>query len=147
MKLRIEADLKSSMKSGDKPRTSALRLMLAEIQRKEIDVRQTLDEAGVIRVLEKMAKQRRAAIKQFEQAGRDDLRDREQYELDLILSYLPTPLSAADLEALIEQAIAEAQATSMHDMGKVMAALKSAAPGRADLSLASRKIKEKLARD
>lgn len=145
MKLRIEADLKSTMKRGDKPRLSALRLILSEIQRKEIDTRETLDDAGIISVLEKMAKQRREAIAQFENAGRTDLRDKEQFELETILSYLPPPLSEAELNALIEHAFAQSKATSLQDMGKVMAIIKAEAQGRADLSVVSRKIKEKLA--
>ncbi|MBC6414393.1 MAG: GatB/YqeY domain-containing protein [Chromatiales bacterium] len=144
MKHRIEDDAKLAMKSGDKARLAVLRLMLSEIKRIEIDSRQPLDDDGVVDVLGKMAKQRRESIKQFADAGRVDLQEKESFELEVITGYMPQPLSEVELHALIDQAIAHIGATSIKDMSKVMAEIKTQARGSVDLSIASRIVKTKL---
>ena len=144
MKHRIEDDAKIAMKSGDKPRLSALRLILSEIKRIEIDSRKPLDDNGILDVLSKMAKQRRESIKQFAEAGRADLQEKETSELEIITSYMPEPLSETELGALIDQVIAKAGATDIKDMSKVMAEIKAQAHGSVDLSVASRIVKSKL---
>lgn len=144
MKDRIAADIKAAMKAGDKARVGALRLVMAGIRQKEIDDRAELDDASIVALLGKMAKQRRESIEQYEKAGRDDLRDKEQYELDLINAYLPAPLSEGEIDALIERAVAETGAAGMKDMGKVMAAVKSAGEGRIDMSAVSARVRAKL---
>ena len=144
MKHRIEDDAKLAMKSGDKPRLAVLRLILSEIKRIEIDSRTPLDKAGILDTLGKMAKQRRESIKQFAAAGRSDLQEKENFELEVITSYMPTQLSETELETLIEQAINQTGATGIRDMSKVMAEIKTQAQGSADLSAVGRIVKAKL---
>lgn len=142
---RIKEDMKAAMRAKDKVRLGAIRLIQAEIKRIEVDERIELDDARVLAILDKMSKQRRDSLTQFKEAGRDDLADQEQIELDVIAEFLPAPLGDDELAALIKQAVADSGAASMQDMGKVMAILKPQVQGRADMADVSQKIKAKLA--
>jgi uncharacterized protein len=144
LKARITDDMKSAMKAGDKDRLKVVRQMLAAIKQVEIDKRIELDDAGILAVLEKMVKQRRDSVEQFERGGRDDLARIEQDEIEMIETYLPEPLGEAELEALIDAAFAATGAASMRDMGKVMAHIRSAAAGRADLGAVGARVKARL---
>ena len=144
LKARITDDMKSAMKAGDKDRLKVVRQMLAAIKQVEIDKRIELDDAGILAVLEKMVKQRRDSVEQFERGGRDDLARIEQDEIGVIETYLPEPLGEAELEALIDAAFAATGAESMRDMGKVMAHIRSAAAGRADLGAVGARVKARL---
>lgn len=132
------------MKSGDKKRLGVIRLMLAAIKQIEVDERIELDDTRVIAVLDKMAKQRRESITQFDQAGRDDLSEIEQAELKIIREYLSEALSEAEINQLVEQTIASTGAASIKDMGKVMGMLKPKLQGRADMGQVSQLIKSRL---
>jgi uncharacterized protein YqeY len=144
LKERITEDMKSAMRSGEKDRLVAIRMILAGIKQREVDERITLDDSQVFAVLEKMVKQRKEAIAQFQAGGRDDLVAKESAELALLQNYLPAQLSDAEIDGLIAQAIAATGASSIKDMGKVMAAAKAAAQGRADMGVVSAKIKARL---
>jgi uncharacterized protein len=144
LKQRIQEDVTTAMRARDKPRLSALRLVSAAIKQLEVDSRAQLDDPDVLRVLEKMLKQRRDSLRQFSDAGRQDLADQESYEIAIIETYMPEALSEGELEALIDAAIAETGAGCMRDMGKVMGLLKSRIQGRADLGAVSASVKEKL---
>ena len=144
LKERITEDMKSAMRSGEKQKLAAIRLILAAIKQREVDERVTLDEPQVLSVIEKMAKQRRESITQFEAGGRADLVAQEKAELDLLTAYLPTPLTEAELDALIGQAIGATGAASLKDMGKVVAQVKTAAAGRADMARVSALVKARL---
>jgi len=141
----IQQDMKTAMKSGDKDRLKVIRLILAAVKQIEIDKRIELDDAAVLVVLNKMVKQRHDSVTQFTDGGRADLADIEIAEIAVLDDYLPEQLSAADLEALIDQVIAETGADSMRDMGKVMGLIKEKAEGRADIGAASAKVKARLA--
>ncbi|HEX4648475.1 MAG TPA: GatB/YqeY domain-containing protein [Steroidobacteraceae bacterium] len=141
---RITEDMKSAMRAGDKDRLATVRLALAAIKQREVDERITLDDPKVLAVLEKMIKQRREAITQFESGGRADLVAKETAEIAVLQSYMPSQLSDAEIDALIGEAIAATGAASIKDMGKVMAAVKPKAQGRADMSAVSARIKQKL---
>lgn len=143
-KQRIEADMKAALRAKDKDRLGTLRLILAAIKQREIDDRTTLSESEVLGVLEKMIKQRRDSISQFEQAGRQELADKEAAEVAVIQEYLPAALSEAEIDAAIAEAIARNGASSQQEMGKIMALLKARLQGRADMALVSRKVKAKL---
>jgi len=142
---RIKEDMKTAMKSGNKSRLGVIRLILAAIKQVEVDERITLDDTRTIQVLDKMLKQRRESIRQFSDAGRNDLVDIEEAEVIVIQDYLPQALSESEIDAIIAGAIAEAGATSVKDMGKVMGFLKDKMQGRADMSLVGLKIKAALA--
>lgn len=144
LKERITEDMKSAMRAGDKDRLATVRLALAAIKQREVDERITLDDPKVLAVLEKMIKQRREAITQFESGGRADLVAKETAEIAVLQGYLPSQLSDAEIDALISEAIAATGAASIKDMGKVMAAVKPKAQGRADMSAVSARIKQKL---
>ncbi|MCY4154151.1 MAG: GatB/YqeY domain-containing protein [Gammaproteobacteria bacterium] len=144
LKHRINEDVKSAMRSKDKERLAALRLISAAIKQREIDERINLDDAQVSAVLNKMAKQQRDSIEQYASAGRDDLVKKEQFELSIILGYLPQPLDAAQISAKVAEAIAATGAVGMKDMGKVMGQLQAALQGRADLSQVSALVKTRL---
>lgn len=149
LKARLMDDVKTAMKSGDKERLATLRLIQSEIKKVEIDTRSEgdrpqLDDAQVLAVLEKMLKQRRDSISQFQAAGRQDLVDKEAAEVVVIEAYMPARLSEAELDQLIADAIASSGATSARDMGKVMAVLKQQAAGRADMQTLSARVKAKL---
>lgn len=141
---RITEDMKSAMRAGEKERLATIRLILAAIKQREVDERITLDDPQVLSVLEKMVKQRREAITQFASGGRADLVAKETAEIEVLQGYLPAQMSPAELEALITEAIAATGASSIKDMGKVMAAVKPKAQGRADMGAVSARIKQKL---
>ena len=145
LKAQIQQDMKTAMKSGDKDRLKVIRLILAAVNQIEIDKRIELDDAAVLVVLNKMVKQRHDSVTQFTDGGRTDLADIEIAEIAVLDDYLPEQLTAADLDALIDQVIAETGADSMRDMGKVMGLIKEKAEGRADIGAASAKVKARLA--
>jgi hypothetical protein len=144
LKARIQDEVKTAMKAGDKRRVGALRLITAAIKQREVDERIELNDTQVLAVLDKMLKQRRESITQYEKARRDDLVDQEAYEVSLIQEYLPKPLSEAEIAAAIAEAIATTGATSIRDMGKIMALLKPELQGRADIGAVSALVKQKL---
>jgi len=144
LKTRINDDVKSAMRAKEKDRLGALRLITAAIKQKEVDERIELDDSGVLAVLEKMVKQRKDSIDQYGKAGRDDLIAREQYELDLIQTYLPEQMTEAEIEAVVAEAVAATGATEMKDMGKVMGIVKPKVAGKADMGLVSKLVKSKL---
>ena len=136
--------MKPAMKAGEKERLATIRLALAAIKQREVDERITLDDTQVLAVLDKMIKQRREAITQFQSGGRADLVAKETAEIGVLQGYRPSQMSEAELDELIAQSIAAAGATSVKDMGKVMALVKPKAQGRADLGAVSARIKQKL---
>ena len=144
IKTRISAAVKSAMRAGDKRKLAALRLIQAAFKQKEVDERIELDDDQAIAVLTRMAKQQRDALRQFEQAGRADLAEKEQFELTLIEAYLPARLSPAETDRIIAQALAETGAVSIRDMSRVMALIKGRLGPRADMALISGKVKARL---
>ena len=145
LKQQLTEDMKTAMKSGDRTRLEVIRLINAAIKQREVDERIMLDDAAVLGVLEKMLKQRRDSITQFEAAARHDLADKEKFEVGVIQHYLPAQLSAAEVDAAIATAITEAGATSAKDMGKVMGLVKPKVAGRTDVGKLSELVKAKLA--
>ena len=141
---RINDDVKVAMKAKDKPRLGVLRLITAAIKQREVDERITLDDDQVLAVLEKMIKQRKDSIEQYEKAGRDELAQQEAFEIGIIQEYLPEQLSDTEIDALIAEAISSSGAASMKDMGKVMGMLKPKLAGRADMGQVSQIIKKQL---
>jgi uncharacterized protein YqeY len=141
---RIKDDMKAAMKGGDKPRLAVIRLMMAAIKQREVDERIELNDEQVLAVLDKMVKQRRDSIKQYTDAGRTDLADVEQSEVEIIQGYLPEALSEAEVGDIVAQAIADTGAASMQDMGKVMGKVKPQVQGRADMGAVSAIVKQKL---
>ncbi len=141
LKDRIKDDMKVAMKGGDKARLGVIRMILAAIKQIEVDERIELDDDRTIAVLDKMLKQRRESIKQFREAGRDDLADTEELEIVVIQDFLPQALTDEEIEGMITQAVADSGAESIKDMGKVMGLLKPKMQGRADMSVVSAKIK------
>jgi len=133
------------LKAGDKRRLGAVRLILAAVKQKEVDERKELTDPEVLAVLEKMLKQRRDSISQYEQAGRTDLAEQEAFEVGVIQGYMPAALGDAEIAALIEEAIAATGAKAMADMGKVMAIVKPKIQGRADMGAVSARVKQRLA--
>jgi uncharacterized protein len=144
LKERITEDMKTAMRAGDKERLATVRLLLAAIKQREIDERISLDDGQVLAVIEKMIKQRREAISQFASGGRSDLVAKETAEIGVLQAYLPTQLTAAEIDALITEAIAATGAASIKDMGKVMGFVKPKAQGRTDMGALSARIKQKL---
>ena len=144
-KERLTEDVKAAMRAGEKPKLAALRLISAAVKQYEVDHRVSLEEGAALELLTKMAKQRRESISQFQSAGRDDLVTQEEFELALILDYLPQPLSDAEVEQLVTDAIATSGATGVRDMGKVMGVLNAKMKGRADMAAVSAMVKGKLA--
>jgi uncharacterized protein len=144
LKERITEDMKTAMRAGDKDRLATIRLALAAIKQREVDERITLDDGQVLAVVEKMIKQRREAITQFQSGGRADLVAKENAEIAVLQGYLPAQMSDADIDALIAEAISATGATSIKDMGKVMGYVKPKAQGRADMGALSARIKQKL---
>ena len=144
LKARIHEDMKTAMRGGDKRRLGVVRLILAAIKQREVDERIELDDTQILAVLDKMLKQRRESLAQYEQAGRADLAEQERYEMEVVQGYLPQPLGAAEVDAMIAAAIAETGAAGIKDMGKVMAQLKPRLQGRADMGAVSAQIKAKL---
>jgi uncharacterized protein YqeY len=144
LKERITEDMKSAMRAAQKERLGTVRMILAGIKQREVDERVILDDSQVLAVIDKMVKQRKESIAQFEAGGRADLVAKEKAEIALLQEYLPTQLSPDEIEALISAAIAKTGAASLKDMGKVMGALKSELAGRADMGAVSARIKQKL---
>ncbi|MDJ0890414.1 MAG: GatB/YqeY domain-containing protein [Gammaproteobacteria bacterium] len=146
LKQRIVEDMKAAMRARDKERLAAVRLITAALKQVEVDERlASIDDVRTLAVLQKMLKQRRDSIAQYTKANRQDLADREAYEVAIIESYMPEPLGDAELEQLIEAALGDTGAESMRDMGKVMAKLKDRVQGRADMGAVSAKVKNRLA--
>jgi len=145
LKARISDDMKSAMRAKEAARLGAIRLLLAAIKQKEVDERCELDDAAIAAIVEKLIKQRKDSISQFQAAGRTDLVAAEQEELSVLQAYLPEQLSGAEVEAAVIAAIAESGATSARDMGKVMGLLKPRLAGRADMAQVSSLIKSRLA--
>jgi len=141
---RITDEMKAAMRAGEKDRLGLIRMLQAAIKQREVDERITLDDSQVFAVLEKMGKQRRESIVQFEAGARSDLVAKEAAELAVIKSYLPAPLGESELDALIAEAIAQTGASSIKDMGKVMAHIKAKAQGRADMAAVGVRIKARL---
>ena len=141
---RLNEEMKSAMKSREAERLAALRLLLASVKQREVDERVTLDDAGVIGVVEKMIKQRKDSIAQYEKAARQDLADKEKYEISVIEAYLPKRMPQQEIEAAVAEALAQSGARSPADMGKVMALLKPKLAGRADMGQVSALVKAKL---
>lgn len=146
LKARIQDDVKTAMRSRERDQLAALRLVTAAIKQKEVDERIELNDEQVLAVLGKMVKQRRESLEQYEKAGRNDLAEDERFELALIQAYLPEPLTEAELAALIQGAISELNASSIRDMGQVMAALRGQVQGRADMKAVSQSVKDQLTR-
>ena len=141
---RINEDMKNAMRAREAEKLGALRLLLAAMKQREVDERITLDDAGVVSVIEKMMKQRRDSISQYEKAQRQDLADKEKYEVSVLEAYLPQGLSQAEVEAIVADAVASSGASSAADMGKVMALVKPRVAGRADMGKVSALVKSKL---
>ena len=144
LKQQIQGDMKTAMKSGDKPRLGVIRLMRAAVKQREIDERIELDDEQVLLTLDKMVKQRRDSIQQFEKADRQELADQEKFEIGIIQEFLPAQLGEDEISAMIAEAISATGAQSMKDMGKVMGMLRPKLQGRADMGAVSGLIKQKL---
>ena len=144
IKQTISDDMKAAMRAKEASRLSAIRLLLAAIKQREVDERKELDDKEIIGVVEKMIKQRRESISQYENAGREDLAQQERYEIEVLQTYLPAALGDAELEQLIKEAISSSGAASMQDMGKVMNELRPKVQGRADMGQVSQKVKSLL---
>lgn len=144
VKEQLQNDMKAALRRGDKKRLSVIRMALASIQQREVDTRSELDDPATLNVLEKMLKQRRESVTQYEAGGRDDLVQQEQFEISVLKGYMPEPLSAVEIDELIATAIVATGAGSMRDMGKVMAEVKAKAEGRADMRQVSAKVKDRL---
>ena len=142
---RLNEDMKGAMKAREQDRLDALRLMLAAVKQREVDERITLDDAGVIAVVEKMIKQRRESIVQYEKGARKDLADKERFEIGILEAYLPQQLSQDEIDAVIAEAFAATGAKSPADMGKVMGVVKPRLAGRADMGKVSAMVKARLA--
>jgi hypothetical protein len=144
LKQRIQEDMKSAMRARDAARLSAIRLLLAAMTQKEVDERQPLADADVLGIIEKMVKQRRESIAQYEKAARQDLADREKFEIGVLGGYLPQQMDEAEIAQAVAAAVSEAGAAGVKDMGKVMALLKPRLAGRADMGRVSALVKTKL---
>lgn len=146
LKARINDDVKAAMRAGETRRRDALRLLLAALKQKEVDERKDLSDADVVAVIDKMIKQRRDSITQFEQGGRQDLADTEKFEVSVLQAYMPQAMSDTEIDAAVSTAIKDSGAQGMADMGKVMAALKPRLAGRADMAKVSALVKARLAK-
>lgn len=144
LKSQISDDMKAAMRAKDAQRLKAIRLLLAAIKQREVDERSELADADVVAVIERMVKQRRESIAQFEKAGRLDLAAAEQAEIDVLQGYLPQPLSSAEIDGLVTEAIRSVNASGPKDMGAVMAALRPRLAGRADMAAVAKQVKERL---
>ena len=145
LKERITEDMKAAMRAGETGKRDAIRLLQAAIKQKEVDERIVLDDAAVVAVIDKMLKQRRDSITQYEAAGRQDLADAEKFEADLLIAYMPAGLSNEEIAAAVAAAVTEVGAAGPGDMGKVMAVLKPQLAGRADMTEVSKRVKAALA--
>lgn len=144
LKQQIQEDMKIALRAHDKQRLGVVRLILAAIKQVEVDERIEVDDTRITQILNKMIKQRRDSIAQYDQAKRDDLADQERLEVKIIQTYLPEPLSETDIDRIVSEAITKVGATSVKEMGKVMAELKDKLQGRADMTQISAKIKARL---
>ena len=144
LKQQLTDDMKAAMKGGEKDRLGVIRLVNAAIKQREVDERIELDDVQVLAVLEKMLKQRKDSVTQYEGAGREDLAAIERYEMGVIEAYMPAKMSAAEIDAIVTKAIADAGATSAKDMGKVVGLVKPQVAGRADMGQVSALVKQKL---
>ncbi len=144
LKDKLQQDMKAAMRAGEKRQLAVIRLINAAIKQREVDERIELDDEQVTAAIDKMAKQRRESIEQYEKAARDDLADQEKFELELLKSYLPEQLDEAEIDAMIEAAVTATGASSIKDMGKIMGQLKPKLAGRADMGAVSGKIKARL---
>jgi uncharacterized protein YqeY len=144
LKSRIEDDMKAALRARQSERLSAIRMLLAAIKQREVDERKVLTDAEIAAVLERLVKQRRESIRQFRDGGRDDLAQREEFELSVLAAYSPQPLSDDEVAAAIDAALAEAGANSVQDLGRVMALLKARLAGRADLARVSALVRARL---
>ena len=144
LKERVTEDMKTAMRAGEKERLGTIRLILSAVKQREVDERISLDDSQVLAAIEKMIKQRKEAITQFEAGGRADLVAKETAEIGILQGYLPAQMSDAEIDTLIAEAIASTGAASIKDMGKVMGAVKAKAQGRADMGAVSARIKQKL---
>ncbi|GAA5171232.1 GatB/YqeY domain-containing protein [Viridibacterium curvum] len=146
LKERINEDMKAAMRAKESAKLSAIRLLLAALKQKEVDERVTLDDAAVVAIIDKLLKQRRDSVAQYEAAKREDLAAAERFEIEVLSAYMPAGLTDAEIDAAIAKAIADTGATGPADMGKLMAALKPALAGRADMTAVSGKVKAALAK-
>jgi len=144
LRAQITEDMKTAMRAKDAQRLSAIRLLLASLKQREVDERIELTDADVLAIIEKMIKQRRDSIEQFEKGGRQDLADKEQFEITVLQGYMPAAMSAAEVDAAVTEAISSSGAKLMADMGKVMALLNPRLAGRADMGKVSALVKAKL---
>ncbi|MBN1684112.1 MAG: GatB/YqeY domain-containing protein [Gammaproteobacteria bacterium] len=144
IKERLQADMKSAMRTQDKERLSIIRFVLAAIKRQEIDQRTELTDQQVLEVLEKLVKQHQDSISQYEHAGRKELAEKERFELSVVETYMPKSLSNLEIDSLVQEAISSAKATSIRDMGKVIQYIKTHAKGRIDMQVVSQKVKTQL---
>ena len=144
LKQRIQDDMKTAMKAQETQRLGTIRLLMAAIKQREVDERITLDDSQILAVIDKMIKQRQDSASQFQQANRMDLADQENFEISVLQAYLPPALSEQEIRGLIDQAVTALNASSMKDMGRVMAELRPQLQGRADMAVVSGIIKEKL---
>lgn len=144
IKTKVESAVKDAMRARDKQRLGVLRLIMAEFKRVEVDERIELDDTRCLAILDKMVKQRKDSLEQYQNAGRDDLADQEQFELSVIDEYTPDALSEEEVKSLVDQAVAETGATSMKDMGALMANLRPKLQGRADMGSVSQLVKARL---
>ena len=144
LKVRVQEDMKAAMRAKDKPRLGTIRLILAAVKQREVDERIEINDEQMLTILDKMVKQRRDSIEQYERAERQDLVDQEALEIKIISEYLPEPLSEEETVHLVEQVIAELGATSVKDMGKVMQQIKTRVEGRADMKVVGKIVKNLL---
>ena len=144
LKDQIQQDTKDALRAGDRDRLGVLRMAMAAIKQREVDERVEMTDPDVLAVLEKMVKQRRESVSQYEAGGRRDLADKERSEIEVLKAYLPEPMSDADLDGLIAELVAESGAESVRDMGKVMGLLKARAQGRVDMGAASARVRKAL---
>ena len=142
----LQKEMKEAMKSGDKEKLSVIRMLISEIKKVQIDSKKELTDQDIIKILQKYAKQRKEAIQQYKKANRPDLAEKEQKELEIVEQYLPKPLSKEELEKIIDETISELGASSMKDMGKVMKAITEKVQGRAEGSVISQIVREKLSK-
>jgi hypothetical protein len=145
LKTRITDDMKTAMKARETARLAAIRLLLAAVRQKEIDERVDLDDAGVVAVIEKLTKQRKDSVTQYEAAGRQELADAEKFEITVLAAYLPEKMGSAEVAAAVQAALAEAGAAGPADMGRLMAILKPRLAGKADMAEVSKLVKAALA--
>ena len=146
LKEQITEDMKSAMRAKEAERLGTIRLLLAAIKQREVDERITVDDAGIIAIIEKLIKQRKDSIEQFQKAGRTDLVDQESKELGILQAYMPAQLSEAEVQSVIQKVIADLGASGPQDMGKVIGALKAQLAGKADMGMVSRLVKAALAK-